>query len=220
MNGDDRWTLERAELVSEVRRKGIRDERVLAALRGVERHRFLDQAQAQDAYADAPLPIGCGQTISQPFTVAYQTELLEVMRGDRVLEIGTGSGYQAAVLAEMGAVVYSVERNRPLHEQAKRVLNDLGYQVHLRFGDGTKGWPEEAPFDGILVTAGGAEVPAALQAQLRAPSADRRGGRLVIPLGPSDQQVMTRFKRLQAGLAREAFDVFRFVPLLPGQRDQ
>lgn len=220
MHRDDRYVPERVRLVNEVRAKGIQDERVLAALERVERHRFVGTNQEPEAYVDAPLPIGGAQTISQPFTVAYQTELLEVAPGDRVLEIGTGSGYQAAVLAELDVDLYSIERLAQLHERAKRVLNELGYAVHLRLGDGTEGWPEEAPFDGILVTAGGSEIPPVLPDELRAPSRTRRGGRLVIPLGPPDHQVMTRISREASGFRREEFEVFRFVPLVSGGHDR
>jgi protein-L-isoaspartate(D-aspartate) O-methyltransferase len=207
----------RQALSQQVRAKGIQDGRVLAAIARVPRHQFVDPQQWPDAYEDQPLPIGEGQTISQPFTVAYQTQWLEVKAGDRVLEIGTGSGYQSAVLAEMGCAVWSMERHPELQARAERVLRALGYRVRLRVGDGTRGWPEEAPFDAIIVTAGGREVPPALLEQLVWPRKGRPGGRLVIPLGGASEQIMTRFtRRGVADVRREEAEVFRFVPLIAG----
>ena len=162
----------------QVAARGVTDVRVLEALRTVPRHKFVDEALAYQAYEDRPQPIGFGQTISQPYVVALMTELAAVEPGMRVLEIGTGSGYQAAVLAQMGAEVYTVERVRELHMRARNLLTRLRYfKIKLKLDDGTLGWPQEAPFDRILVTAGGPEVPKPLVAQL----AD--GGRLVIPVG-------------------------------------
>ncbi len=215
MHSSDTYAQARRELVETVRRKGISDARVLAALGRVWRHRFVLPELVHQAYADEALALIEGQTISQPYTVAYQTEWLSVGAGDRVLEIGTGSGYQAAVLAELGCEVWSIERHQRLHQRAAAVLHDLGYRVHLRVGDGTLGWPEAAPFDAILVTAGGEEVPPALIGQLAGPQPGRRGGRLVIPLGQRDEQIMTRFTRGEGGkLQRDDGAVFRFVPLV------
>lgn len=206
----------RARLVEHLREKGITDEAVLKALGAVPRHRFIDQALWNHAYQDRALPIGLRQTISQPFTVAYQTMLLAPLPGDRILEVGTGSGYQAAVLCEMGVDVYSIERLKPLHERTRRLLRDLGYRLHTRHGDGSAGWPAFAPYDGIIVTAGAAEAPRALLEQLRLPDDDRPGGRLIIPIGGPEGQTMNRFTRLGPDTYhREETDGFRFVPLIP-----
>ena len=215
MQADPGFDRERDALVETLREKGIGDERVLQAIAQVPRHRFVDPAEVRRAYADEPLPIGLGQTISQPFTVAYQTEWLDVGPKDRVLEIGTGSGYQAAVLVELGLEVYSIERHAPLQAQALRVLAELGYQLALKLGDGSQGWPEKAPFDAILVTAASPAVPPELLRQLREPGPETRGGRLVIPLGGEDEQVMTRFTRQgPESFEEETGDHFRFVPLV------
>jgi protein-L-isoaspartate(D-aspartate) O-methyltransferase len=206
--------------VEQVRAKGIRSAAVLAALARVPRERFVDPDQQGEAYRDEALPIAAGQTISQPFTVAYQTEWLQVGPGDRVLEVGTGSGYQAAILAELGCEVWSIERQAALQARAEQVLQRLGYAVHQRMGDGTRGWPEEAPFDAILVTAGGSWVPPALLEQLVLPRESRAGGRLVIPLGETHHQVMTRFTRVGPDeVRREEGEVFRFVPLIADDND-
>lgn len=206
---------QRAELVDELREKGIRDERVLAAVAAVPRHHFIEPALRRRAYRDEALPIGLNQTISQPFTVAYQTELLEVEGEDRILEVGTGSGYQAAVLCEMGARVFSIERHRALLERTHRILDELGYRVTVRLGDGTLGWPSYAPYDGIVVTAGAAEVPHRLLEQLRLPERGRPGGRLVVPIGDARGQTMNRITRIgQNDYEREETHSFRFVPLI------
>jgi protein-L-isoaspartate(D-aspartate) O-methyltransferase len=210
---------QRTELVETLRSKGITDERVLDALARVPRHAFVEPALVHRAYEDEALPIGLKQTISQPFTVAYQTVLLEVREGDKVLEVGTGSGYQAAVLAELGAHVFSVERHEPLLRRTEALLEELGYRIRTRLGDGTRGWPGVAPFDAIVVTAGGRDVPASLLEQLREPSRGRRGGRLIIPVGSARKQTMWRITRIGPGegpeaFEREAFHDFRFVPLI------
>lgn len=195
-----------------IHQKGINDARVLEAMNRVPRHLFVPAGMAPAvAYQDHPQEIGQGQTISQPFTVAYQTALLNVQPGEKVLEIGTGSGYQSAILFELGARLYSVERQKKLFNRAAAQLRSLGYaQIQLRFGDGTGGWAEEAPFKKILVTAAAGEVPAELLRQL-AP-----GGLLVIPLN-SGLQKMLRLRKLSNGeLEKEEFDRFTFVPLLPG----
>lgn len=205
----------RAALADDLRRKGIEDERVLAAIQAVPRHRFVEPALQARAYRDEALPIGLKQTISQPFTVAYQTTLLGVQPDDRILEVGTGSGYQAAVLCEMGARVFSIERHRPLLERTQKLLDDLGYRVVTRHGDGSQGWAAYAPFDGIVVTAGASEPPDALLDQLRIPDDDHRPGRLVIPIGDERGQVMTRIVRVaEETFEREEFHTFRFVPLV------
>src|SRR5690606_24027914 len=187
------------------------------ALAAVPRHAFVEPAFRNRAYEDVALPIGLDQTISQPFTVAYQTVLLGPQPGEKILEVGTGSGYQAAVLAELGARVFSVERHRDLLERTNALLQSLGYRVRTRLGDGTRGWPALAPFDGIIVTAGGRPVPEPLLDQLREPTADRPGGRLVLPVGDEEGQRMLRITRTGAERFREeAFAEFRFVPLVGG----
>lgn len=198
-------------MVDALRRRGIEDEAVLAAMNAVPRHFFLDKAFEEHAYEDKPFPIGHEQTISQPFTVAYQTSLLNVKSGNRVLEIGTGSGYQAAILAALGAKVYSVERQEALYFSAKKLLGEMGFQtVKCYFRDGTKGLPEYAPYDKILVTAGAPVVPEALKQQLAV------GGILVIPVG-EEIQYMYRITRLSVvEYKEETLDAFRFVPFLEG----
>lgn len=200
-----------------MRNKGIKDEAVIKAIDTVPRHLFVDTGFADRAYEDSALPIALGQTISQPFTVARQTELLQLKSDEKLLEIGTGSGYQAAVLAELGAKVYSVERHRELYERARQILREAGYRAMLKCGDGTEGWSAYAPFDCILVTAGAPVVPDALKEQL-AP-----GGRLVIPVGDDEKQIMYRITRKnedaeeQPEFTEEAFSGFKFVPLIGRQ---
>ena len=206
---------QRAALVDLLREKGIVDDRVLRAVGAVPRHAFVEPALRHRAYKDEALPIGLKQTISQPFTVAYQTMLLGVRDGDKILEVGTGSGYQAAVLSELGARVFSIERHAPLLDRTKVLLNELGYRVRTRHGDGTLGWTALAPFDGIVVTAGGSDVPDTLLDQLRLPEEEKRGGRLIIPVGDAEKQTMLRFTRTgPESLEREEFMDFRFVPLV------
>lgn len=190
--------------------RGIRDPRVLAAFRRVPREHFVDPDLEAQAYGDQPLPIGCGQTISQPYVVALMTELLALGPGDRVLEIGTGSGYATAILASIAAEVWSVERFARLAEAARARLAELGIErVHIRVGDGTLGWPEHGPYDAIVVYAGGPRVPPALRAQL-AP-----GGRMVIPVGLEDEQALMRLMRVSEQEFRsEDFGAVRFVPLV------
>jgi protein-L-isoaspartate(D-aspartate) O-methyltransferase len=197
---------------TQIARRGIRDPRVLQAMRGVPRHAFVPAALSGDAYDDRPLPIGAGQTISQPYMVAAMTEALGVEAHHRVLEIGTGSGYQTAVLAALADRVVSIERHRPLSEQAARALAAAGVaNVHLVVGDGTEGYPPDAPFDRILVTAGARSIPAALEQQL----AD--GGRLVIPVGPPDVQYLTIIDRRSDQFIRREGEACVFVPLITGQ---
>lgn len=205
---------QRRALVALLHEKGITDERVLGAIGAVPRHEFVDPALRHRAYKDEALPIGLKQTISQPFTVAYQTALLGVRRGDKVLEVGTGSGYQAAVLCELGARVFSIERHEPLLQRTRELLDRLGYRVLTRAGDGTLGWSAPAPYDGIVVTAGGTDVPEPLLDQLRLPG-DGPGGRLVIPVGDAEKQTMLRITRTGPDTYhREEFMDFRFVPLV------
>ncbi len=199
----------RNQLVKIVRDKGIADEKVLSAIAKIPRHLFMDSGFIDFAYQDKAFPIAASQTISQPYTVAFQTELLQIDRGEKVLEIGTGSGYQTAVLIELGAQVYSIERQKELYEITRKFLPRLGYVAKkLNFGDGYKGWPEFAPFDKIIVTAGAPFVPAPLLTQLKL------GGRLVIPVG-EDVQVMTLFVRKgEKEFEKHEFGDFRFVPML------
>lgn len=198
-------------MVDALRRRGIADEAVLAALAAVPRHFFLEKAFEEHAYEDKPFPIGFEQTISQPYTVAYQTVLLEVKNGDRILEIGTGSGYQAAILAVLGARVFTIERQESLHDSAKVLLEKLGFStVRCFFGDGTKGLPRHAPFDKIIVTAGAPVVPNALREQLAV------GGILVIPVGEDLQKMLKITRPTPAEFREERLDDFRFVPFLGG----
>ena len=191
--------------------RGVRSERVLKAMRKVPRERFLPRGQGVFAYDDSPLPIGDGQTISQPYIVAYMAECLALEGGEKVLEIGTGSGYAAAVLAEIAAEVYTIERIEGLATMARTVLDGLGYtNVHVQCGDGTLGWPEEAPYDGIVVSAGGPDVPDTLKHQLKT------GGRLVIPIGRSKAyQELIRVTRIaENDFKTEDLLSVRFVPLV------
>lgn len=198
----------RAKLVKKLRQKGIRDEAVLEAIGKVPRHVFFDNALLSHAYEDKAFPIGEGQTISQPYTVAFQTELLQVKAGDKVLEIGTGSGYQACVLMELGAKVYTIEYNKKLYDRTKEFLPELGYHPFFFHGDGSKGLPIRAPYDKILVTAGAPVIPDALIQQLA------NHGVLVIPVGGRDKQVMVRITKVNGAVRKEEFDTFAFVPLL------
>lgn len=199
----------RALLVEELAAQGIRDKRVLAALARVPRHRFVPPHLLPHAYEDRPLPIGSGQTISQPYIVALSTEALALRPDDRVLEVGTGSGYQTAILAELAREVYTIERIPELSREAQERLEALGYRnVRFRVGDGTRGWPEEAPFNAVLVTAGAPRVPEALLAQL-AP-----GGRLVIPVGGRWSQDLTLVRREGDRVLHEVLCPCTFVPLI------
>lgn len=199
----------RNKLVKKIAGKGIRDEAVLNAIGRVPRHVFFDQALLSHAYEDKAFPIGEGQTISQPYTVAFQTEKLELKPKDKVLEIGTGSGYQACVLMELGATLYSIEYNKVLFEKTKQLLPKLGYtSAHLVYGDGSKGLPAKAPFDKIIVTAGAPVVPKALTDQLA------EGGIMIIPVGGREYQQMLRIRKVNGNLVEERFANFAFVPLL------
>lgn len=199
----------RNQLVSLLEQKGITDKNVLDAIKKIPRHLFLNSSFEDFAYQDKPFPIGAGQTISQPYTVAFQSELLQVKKDDKVLEIGTGSGYQTAVLFTMGAKVYSIERQNELFKTTSILLPKLGIRPkHLSFGDGYKGLPNYAPFDSIIVTAGAPYIPQPLMAQLKI------GGRLVIPVG-EDVQVMTLLiRKSETQFEKHEFGDFRFVPLL------
>ena len=210
-----RFKRARAQLVELIREKGITNERVLRAIGKVPRHMFLESGLHGRAYEDHALPLMLNQTISQPFTVAYQTSLIDAQPREKVLEIGTGSGYQAAVLAELGARVYSIERHEALLQRTNAILDGLGYRILTRLGDGTKGWSAVGPFDAILVTAGGIEVPQALLEQLREPVEGKPHARLVIPVGGHNGQTMLRITRTGPdSYEEEAFDEFRFVPLV------
>ena len=198
---------ERLSMVSrQIEARGVRDPAVLEAMRKVPRHRFVPASQLASAYDDRPLPIGHQQTISQPYIVAFMSELAHVKPGDKVLEVGTGSGYQAAVLAEMGAKVYSIEIVEPLVKRASETLRELGYDVTVRHGDGYAGWPEHAPFDAIVVTAAPSQIPPPLRQQLEI------GGRLIIPVGRSFQSLV-RVTRMADGYRREEVLPVRFVPM-------
>lgn len=202
----------RKKLVDELRRKGIDDKEVLKAIGTVPRHIFMDPAFLNHAYIDKAFPITSGQTISQPYTVAVQTSLLQVKKRDKILEIGTGSGYQAAILAEMGAKVYTIERFRELYLKAQVKFASLGFFADFFYGDGYEGKPQYGPFDGIIITAAVSEIPGTLLKQLKT------GGRLVVPLGGGGTQVMTLVQRT----GDDTFDYsshgfFAFVPMLKGK---
>jgi protein-L-isoaspartate(D-aspartate) O-methyltransferase len=201
----------RNKLVKKLKEKGIKDEGVLAAIGKVPRHLFFDKALLDHAYQDKAFPIGEGQTISQPYTVAFQTQKLEIKKGDKVLEIGTGSGYQACILLEMGAKVYTIEYNRTLFERTRHFLPEIGYKPFFFFGDGSKGIPAKAPYDKIIVTAGAPVIPPALTDQLA------EGGILIIPVGDRERQAMVKICKKDGKLEKEEFDNFAFVPLLGEQ---
>ena len=199
----------------QIRRRGVEDPAVLAAMERVPRHLFVPDGFRADAYLDHPLPIGHGQTISQPYIVALMTELLELDRGQKVLEIGTGSGYQAAVLAELGASVYTIEIRDELGRQAGDLLARLGYDnVRVRVGNGYHGWPEEAPFDAIIVTASPPEIPDALVQQLKV------GGRMVVPVGAGGVQDLELLTKTEDGVLSRDIIPVRFVPMIGGDRDE
>lgn len=202
----------RQNLVKELEKQGIKDRRVLLAINTVPRHFFLDTAFADIAYQNRAFPIEANQTISHPYTVAFQTQLLEINEGDKVLEIGTGSGYQACILAQMGAKVYSIERQEKLFNKTSAFLPKIGFrQIRTLFGDGYKGSPMFAPFDKIIVTAGASEIPKALFDQLAV------GGKLVIPVGQNDEQEMLLYtKKNEKELVCERHGLFTFVPFLKG----
>lgn len=200
----------RKRLVELLRGKGIVDEQVLKAIGLVPRHQFIDDtAFLELAYQDIAFPIGCGQTISQPYTVAFQSQLLALKPGMKVLEIGTGSGYQTAVLLKMGCKVFSIERHRPLYLQTKDRLQRMGMRPSLSYGDGYLGLPKEGPFDRILVTCGAPEIPGALPLQLKV------GGLLIVPVGEGAEQRMLKLQRIEnGGFTQVDMGAFRFVPML------
>ncbi len=205
----------RRQLMETLIRKGIEDQNVLEAMGMLPRHSFIPGRgmEFQQAYEDKALRIGSGQTISQPYTVAYQTELLEIQPDEKVLEIGTGSGYQACVLAAMGADVFTIERHKPLHEETSDLIKFLGYDknIHLYYGDGFEGLPKHAPFDKILITAAAPEIPPRLLEQLKV------GGKMVLPLGEGKVQQMVRITKTgNKEYTTEVFDDFSFVPMLKG----
>ncbi len=203
----------RKKLAEAISEKGITDVAVLKAIENVPRHYFMDNAFLRFAYDDKAFPIGAGQTISQPYTVAFQTQMLELKKRDKVLEIGTGSGYQTAVLLECGAKVYSIERQKTLYDKVKVMLPQMGYSPNLHYGDGYKGLPAFAPFDKIIVTCGATMIPESLLDQLKP------GGIMVIPVGEGDVQEMTRIiKSADGHLIKETHGSFKFVPML-GERE-
>lgn len=196
-------------LINEVKSKGIKDERILEIMLKIPRHFFFERIFEIHAYEDKAFPIGEGQTISQPYTVAFQTELLSVASGSKILEIGTGSGYQASVLLELGVDLYTIEYNRILFERTSRFLPKMGYNPHFFHGDGSKGLVEHAPYDGIIVTAGAPSVPNTLVNQLKI------GGRLIIPVGDGKSQSMIKIVRTsQNKISKKTYENFSFVPLL------
>jgi len=198
---------DREEMIALIRDRGITDTRILKAMATIDRHAFVPEPFTSRAYEDCALPIGKGQTISQPYTVAFMTQALGVREGDRILEIGTGSGYQAAVLSAMGARVFSIERNPDLHASARKLIDRLGYRIATKCGDGTVGWSEFAPFNGIIVTAGAPTIPDPLLRQLV------DGGKLVIPVGNMVHQALKIVTRLGDQFDRREIEGFRFVPL-------
>lgn len=200
---------ERKELIDHLRKRGIKDENVLSAMMKVERHLFVQEAMIHLAYNDNALPIGKGQTISQPYTVAYMTEALQIEEGDKVLEIGTGSGYQASILYKMGCKVYTIERDIDLYHKTLKLFENLEYRIAARAGDGTIGWEEYAPYDKIIVTAGAPEMPKKLLKQLKI------GGRMVIPVGDRSSQTLKIIDKVDI----EDYNIterphFAFVPLI------
>lgn len=202
----------RKKLVDEIKAKGIKDERVLEAINKVPRHLFMDSGFVHFAYKDQAFPIAANQTISQPYTVAFQTQLLEITKGEKVLEVGTGSGYQAAVLLEMGANVFTIERFKELNVGAQRLLPPIGYRPHFFYGDGYQGLPTYAPFDKIIITAGAGALPEKLIDQLKI------GGKMVIPLGGRSSQTMTLVEKTdEKEYKTSKHGAFVFVPMLKGK---
>ncbi|MBW8873421.1 MAG: protein-L-isoaspartate(D-aspartate) O-methyltransferase [Acidobacteria bacterium] len=206
--GDELAVARRRMVEEQIRARGVTDPAVLAAMAAVPRHLFVPESERREAYADHPLPIGDGQTISQPYMVALMTSLLGVRPGQRVLEVGTGSGYQAAVLSRLAGDVYTIEILAPLGKRAQVTLADLGYRnVHVRIGDGYKGWPDAAPFDAIIVTAAPPAIPDPLLGQLRT------GGRMVIPVGHTLQDLLVLTKRADGGFDKAQVMPVLFVPM-------
>ncbi len=212
----------RNRLVEQLKKEGITDKNVLGTIQNVPRHFFIDISYLSHAYKNRPLPIDCDQTISQPYTVAFQTQLLNITSGLKVLEIGTGSGYQATILGYMGAIVYTIERQQSLHEQTKALFEAPEFtqyfgnqlKIKLLFGDGYKGLPEQAPFDRILITAAIPEIPQTLFNQL-----SDKNGILVAPEGKGNSQIMKRYTKNNSDIQIETFGMFSFVPMLPGTEE-
>lgn len=203
----------RKKLVETIAEKGITDMKVLEAIGKVPRHQFMDSGFIEFAYRDQAFPIGSGQTISQPYTVAFQTELLDVQKHDKILEVGTGSGYQCSILLELGAKVYTIERQRELYLKSRALLNKMGYKPYFFYGDGYLGQPKFAPFDKILITAGAPDIPQELLKQLKI------GGRMVVPVGDGSGQVMTAIDRLgDDDFKQTEHGYFSFVPMLKGKQ--
>lgn len=199
----------RRQLIAELREKGIKDHRILEAFDAIPRHFFLDLVFEQQAYSNQAFQIGAGQTISHPYTVAFQTELLGLEKGDKVLEIGTGSGYQTCILCEMGAKVFTIERQRELFLKSKKIIHHFNFNPRMTYGDGYKGMPSFAPFDKVIITCGAPDIPMALVEQMRV------GGIMVIPVGEGRDQIMKRITKLENNeLEIEEFGVFSFVPML------
>lgn len=199
---------EKRKLVENLWSKGIKDELVLKAIYDIPREKFISDALRKFAYDDNALPIECAQTISQPFTVAYMTQILNVKPGDKILEIGTGSGYQAAILFSMGAQVFSIERIDKLYQNASRLLKELGFNICLKLDDGTLGWDEFAPYDKIIVTAGAPDIPAQLIEQLKA------NGKLIIPVGDHETQRLLEITKTDETISKKYYEFFKFVPLI------
>lgn len=205
---NDRFKAERKEMIEIIRGRGIMDEVLIKAMEKIPRHMFVSDLFVNRAYDDCALPIASSQTISQPYTVAIMTEALRVKKGNKILEVGTGSGYQAAILAEMGARVFSIERHMELINEARKILDKLGYTVVSKCGDGTIGWSEFAPFDGIIVTAAAPEAPQPLLDQLA------NNGKLVIPIGTFDIQDLHIITRRKDKFETQEIVGFKFVPLI------
>jgi protein-L-isoaspartate(D-aspartate) O-methyltransferase len=197
------------KLIKVLREKGITDERVLDAFRKVPRHLFVDGAMYSQAYDDNALPIGCGQTISQPYVVALMTQLLELDKDEKILEIGTGSGFQTAILAQFSRRIFTIERHRELGDAARLRLREMGYEnIVFKVGDGSRGWPGHAPFDRIIVTAGAPGLPSVFAAQLAV------GGKMIIPTGGRDTQELEVYRKSDTGLTKETVGYVTFVPLV------
>ena len=196
------------KLIAILREKGITDQNVLAAFDKVERHKFVESFMESKAYLDIALKINCEQTISQPFTVAFQTQLLKIQKGDKVLEIGTGSGFQAAILSAVGAKVYTIERQEGLYKETRRLLDEIDHKIFTFFGDGFNGIPQYAPYDKIMVTCGAPDIPASLINQLKI------NGLMVIPVGENTQKMIRVTKTGENAFTKEEFGDFVFVPML------
>ncbi len=203
----------RKKLVEVIQEKGIKDKRILEAIGNIPRHNFMDSSFIGFAYRDQAFPIGSGQTISQPYTVAFQTELLQIEKHNKILEVGTGSGYQCAILLELGAKVFTIERQRELYLKSRALLTKMGYKPYFFYGDGYAGLPNHGPFDKILITAGAPEAPEELLKQLKI------GGRMVVPVGGSNGQVMKTIDRIGEDEYKESeHGYFAFVPMLKGKQ--